>query len=164
MNRKIGFSTGVMFHVYNAMSANIINISSDIGCAALELNVHTFPEHVNSLLGLSDDNVMFRQQLSCANMDSLSCHLPCNINYICKVHDDVISAKRSLQNIGIFSGVTKLVNYVVVHPDLVVDWDIFDDFPIAVAIENMDNRKNTFRTLQELRDFFSKISTIQISI
>ncbi len=153
MERKIGFSTGVMFHNYYAMSFDIVNIACDIGCTALELNIHEAPKHVDSLLGLGDDDIMFRQYLSRVNnLDYLSCHLPCNICY----RYESSNVERILQNVIVFSGMTKLVKYVVLHPDLVVDWEIFDDFSIPIAIENMDNRKNTFRTLQELRDFFQK--------
>lgn len=156
MKRSIGFTTGSMFHTYSSMSHDIVDICCDINCTAMELNVHKSPEHVDTLLGLNESSIMFRSHLTGVNMP-ISVHLPCNIRYF--YNDDICDKTnvwRLLRNLEIFCGITKDISHVVVHPDLVDDWNVFDEFSIPVAIENMDNRKKSFRTLQELREFFHK--------
>lgn len=156
MKRIIGFSTGVLFHTISSTSFNMLDICCDVGCTVMELNIHKSPKHIDVLLGLNESAIMFRGYLTGVNMP-ISIHLPCNIRYL---HNDDICDRtniwRLLQNLEMFCGITKDIDYVVVHPDLVDDWDVFDEISIPVAIENMDNRKKSFRTLQELRDFFQK--------
>ena len=136
----------------------MIDICWSMYCSAIELNMHELPKHVNPLLGLRDEDIAFRKHLIFAKgIQTLSTHLPCNIRY---PHGNDMCDEKDvmwlLQSLKIFNGITKKINYVVVHPDLVDDWGVFDKFVIPVAIENMDNRKMSFRTLQELREFFQK--------
>ena len=42
------------------------------------------------------------------------------------------------------------------HPDIVDNWDIFDKYKMNWAIENMDSRKERFKTVEELAEFFGK--------
>lgn len=46
---------------------------------------------------------------------------------------------------------------VVLHPDAVSNWDLWNDFGNLVCIENMDKRKSTGRTAQELSKVFGKL-------
>ena len=45
-------------------------------------------------------------------------------------------------------------NLILVHPDLVEDWKIFDQYKLNWAIENMDNQKQRYKTSKELSAFF----------
>jgi hypothetical protein len=45
---------------------------------------------------------------------------------------------------------------VVIHPDRVLDWNVFKDYSFSVAIENMDNRKPWGQTVNDLRSLFAE--------
>ncbi|MHB8903535.1 MAG: hypothetical protein ACYC40_00295, partial [Patescibacteria group bacterium] len=42
------------------------------------------------------------------------------------------------------------------HPDLVDDWSVFNGIKINWAIENMDDRKNNFKNVEDLQTFFNE--------
>jgi hypothetical protein len=79
-----------------------------------------------------------------------SIHLPADIRY-----KNDAATKEILERAANFYRAVS-ADLVLVHPDLVDDWSVFAQFPLAWAIENMDNRKRSFRSPNDLLCFFKQ--------
>lgn len=53
----------------------------------------------------------------------------------------------------------KKINFThaVIHPDRVEDWSIFKQYSFPIAVENMDDRKTSFRDVESMSKFFEKV-------
>lgn len=77
--------------------------------------------------------------------------LPCDLKY---KKDDITN--------NFLKEISKYYNQIgaslaVVHPDLVEDWNVFDNYPaIDWAIENMDRKKTSYKYTKDLKNFFNK--------
>jgi len=137
--RKIGFCHGATFKIHDPFIAENINLFKKCGCNAIEVNCHTIDEvdKLNSLLPLIDA------------FEYVSLHMPVRLKY--RNDRDTFDLLKKLssyyQKIG--------AKLAVVHPDLVEDWDVFDSFPtVNWAIENMDDRKARYKSVDDLKKFF----------
>lgn len=137
--RLIGFAHGVAHKILDVYSTENIGLFKICGCNALEINCHSVEEteKLNKLLPLI------------TNFKYISLHLPSNIKY--KNDDTIHALLKKFRNFYVRSG----AKLIVVHPDVVEDWSVFDNYPISWAIENMDDRKDSFKNADDLRIFFT---------
>lgn len=136
----IGFNHGTLYRVMDKYSPENIDIFADCSTDLLEVSCMRINE-VSQLAKIVPLVERFHRK---------TIHLPTDIRYA----DD--EATRSLlTNICSFYG-TIGAELAVVHPDLIDDVRVFDDFPVAWAIENMDHRKTCFRNAEDLQAFFTE--------
>jgi len=139
--RKIGFSHGTIYKIIEKYQPSSIKIFKESGSNAIEICLYNASE-VEQLANIKEEVLDFSYK---------SIHLPTqNIVY-----------KNDIQTLELLDKIEKFYNeinasLVLVHPDLVEDWNVFDNYKINWAIENMDNRKNKYKTMEELKEFFSK--------
>jgi len=140
MNRLIGFSTGVMFASMGPVSEAIFQIIHSIGCNHVEIHAHN-EEHVDELS--CNEEVLGAYVYE--RFKSRSVHLPAM----------AIDSDNALYFGRATSMFLSQDACIVIHPDFKHDFDeITTFFPRGVAVENMDNRKKAFRTLQDMRNLF----------
>ncbi len=147
MKRLLGFSTGAVHNFMNTFSDETIELFRDLGCNALEINCHSYSRSICQLESLEFLKCMAKNK---KYFQHLSVHLPSNIRYYPENGSD---GHFTLYHTTLFHFRNKL-DYILVHPDTVDDWDFFADCKFPVAIENMDNRKKSFRYLGGLLKFF----------
>lgn len=46
---------------------------------------------------------------------------------------------------------------VVIHPNLVEDWDVFSNYNLPFAFENMDHNQNFARDVKDMKEVFSNV-------
>jgi len=136
--KQIGFCHGVLFKTRDVYLEENIDVFKKCGCNAIEINCHSYLE-VEKLEGMLSYLEGF---------DYVSIHLPRDIKY--KNDDKTKSLLAKIDDFYMKSG----AELAVVHPDLVEDWSVFDDYSINWAIENMDDRKKSFKYYNDLRKFF----------
>lgn len=136
--RKIGFCHGDLFKIHDVNTKENIEILKACGSNAIEINCHHAGEMelINTLIPFIK------------NFEYISMHTPGNIRYGNNLENREILSK--LENL--YSSVG--AKLVVVHPDLVDNWDVFNDYKINWAIENMDARKESFKDVASLKNFF----------
>ncbi len=141
MKRIIGFSTGVLYHAIDSISEQMFNIIYDVGCNHVEIHAHN--EAQLDVLMCNE-----RSLGACVykRFHSRSVHLP-------MMSIDKDNALYFARAITLFLSSHA---FAVMHPNFTHDFDEIEAFFERIAIENMDNRKMSFRTLQELREFFQK--------
>jgi len=138
--RQIGFSHGVLFKMGDVYTTENMQWFLDCGCNAIEVNCH----HAKEFSFLA--NIVSSVQ----NFDYKSIHAPVDVRY-----DDNQATKELLKKIENFYHEIE-ARLVVVHPGLVDDWKVFDNFKINWAIENMDDRQTNFKNTADLIEFFSQ--------
>lgn len=129
--QKIGFSHGVLYKVMDNYTKEAFDIFTQNGSKIIEICVAKIKEldRLNKIIPFI------------RNYPYKSIHLPTDIEY------DKDKATRNVL-ICISSFYKKIgANLALVHPDLVRDWNIFEGYPLDWAIENMDNRKKSYRNL-----------------
>lgn len=66
------------------------------------------------------------------------------------------NTKKILEKIGQINEMYKL-NNIVIHPDLVEDWTVFNDFRnLPISIENMDNNKDFWINIKDIKKILDK--------
>ncbi len=135
---KLGFSHGVLFRLMEVYSAQAIQIYKDLSSSAIEIccNKAEDVDKLETLIPLVQD---FKHR---------SIHLPCHNRYA-----NNAQTRELLDKLGDFYFAVK-ARLALVHPDLVDDWEVFKDFPLNWAVENMDNRKNVFKVPADFISFF----------
>ncbi|MFA6184066.1 MAG: hypothetical protein WC682_03110 [Parcubacteria group bacterium] len=152
--RPIGFSTGTFFKFLDPIVKEAVYFVQDFGCDTIEINWHrkeSQPPHKN--LGTLIDK----------QFQYVSLHLPVNMSDgsgIFKANEILNRAYRFFSQCHAFS-------HAVIHPNLIVDWDEFyqmfnHNLALPLAIENMDDRKKSFRDLPSLLEFFKKYPAISL--
>jgi hypothetical protein len=137
--RLIGFTHGCTFKIMDVYSKENIELFTKCGCTAIEVNCHSV-EEVEKLPRILQFVKYF---------EYVSVHFPCNLRY-----KDDVATHTILDKVVEYY---KLINakLAVIHPDLVDDWSVFDKYTdVNWAIENMDDRKTSFKTVLELENFF----------
>jgi hypothetical protein len=138
-NLIIGFSLGVTARLIEPYSQANVNILARCGANAMEINLH----HVENI-GLLTNIFPLPETIH-----YLSFHAPGNVRY-----GDNSKTRQLLTEIE--SKYHKYnIKLIVVHPDLVDDWQVFNDFKVNWAIENMDDRKDSYQDLLSLESFFA---------
>jgi hypothetical protein len=137
--RKIGFSHGVLFKIHEAYTKENIQLFTDCGCTALEINCHSIQD-IDSF-----DSIY--PYLN--NFERLSIHLPSSIRY--KNNEETRNVLKRIENFYFKIN----AQLAVVHPDVVDDWEVFNEFKIDLGVENMDDRKKIFREVSDFKNFFA---------
>lgn len=147
MDKMIGFSTGACHLFPRKLSIReIITLTHDMGCNAIEINWHSAHKEKPTVI----DTKHLRGHF----FDNVSLHLPVDIDYLDNTTTQMVLAHTS----------TLLSSYhfksVVVHPNNVKDWRMFKVdskyFNTPVSIENMDNRKDSFKDLDSFVGLLEK--------
>jgi len=136
--RNIGFCHSVLFKIYNVYTEKNIKLFLNCGCNAIEINCH----HVKEI-ELINDILPFIK-----DFNYISLHAPCDVRY-----DDNGETHTLLKKLETFYALAN-AQLIVVHPDLVDDWRVFNNSPMNWAIENMDNRKEHYKNVSDLKNFF----------
>lgn len=124
-----------------------------LGCNAIEINWHNInswpPKNIGKMIN--------------GHFQCVSLHLPVDI------HDGsgIFKTMEILNRASKFFIQCRSFEYMVIHPNLIANWDKFypmfnHDFSIPLAIENMDDRKKSFKDLQSLVEFFKKYPKIKL--
>ncbi|MCX6744788.1 MAG: hypothetical protein NTX82_04655 [Candidatus Parcubacteria bacterium] len=136
---QLGFSHGVLYRLMEVYSAEAIRIYHNLSDSAIEIccNKAEDSDKLGTLIPLMRD------------FQYCSLHLPCHNRYV-----NDAKTRELLDKLADFyfsiNGQLALV-----HPDLVDDWEVFNDFPFNWAVENMDNRKAVFKVPSDFTEFFS---------
>lgn len=139
----IGFSTGCFYKTSLSLAERIRAIK-DAGSRAIELNFLDPSE----LGPMEVEEIRWKDF---ASFSYISCHAPAK----------KIKYGRNRETRGVFEKIRRLndirpFNWVVIHPDVVDDFRVFRWCGFNVAIENMDNRKKTHKTPEELVQVLEK--------
>ncbi|MFC1609071.1 hypothetical protein ACFL16_01495 [Patescibacteria group bacterium] len=151
LQRIIGFATGSLFKEIQSISNHAVEICRSTGGKALEL---TCLKNVQIPL-LWDLNMHATRHFA-----HTSIHLPSDLIYC---NND--TSTRALGLLHEFCKENrKFLHLAVIHPDRIVDWEMINDFSeiIPVAIENMDIRKNKFRSVPEIENILSKYQNLKL--
>lgn len=117
-----------MYKTYPSTSKEIIDICLNIGCNAIELNVASIEE--TKMLAENMDKI----SETLKKFEYVSLHSP-GIKVIFKKDDDT----RRLLNVFQKAYDKFGCKCLIVHPDKVQDWEIFDEFHFNILIENMSD-------------------------
>lgn len=72
------------------------------------------------------------------------------------IHAPTIAYGKNKETEYVFGKIEKIiklhpVDLVVFHPDTVLDFSVFNNLPFEVGFENMDNRKEKYKTVEEMK-------------
>lgn len=135
---KIGFSTGDLLETDFPLQKALDNLRS-IGANAIELKIgFKYEKFLREI-----DNLDF------SGFEVISVHGPKFSRDRNIIPKDVIDA------IGRINEKISL-DWVVFHPDEILDWEIFRNCNFNVAIENNDWRKKIGKNVEDLEEIFSK--------
>lgn len=137
--RPIGFSTGCLYrYVVDTYSAEALEIISRQGLGAIEV-MCADAEHIKCL----PEMIPMVKKFSVKSL-----HLPVDVKYG--------NNRETRQLLGALNEFYQAIGatLTVVHPDQVVNWDVFKGRPMRLAVENMDCRKKNFRLANDFAEFF----------
>ncbi len=135
----IGFSHGVCHKFIDPFSVENINNLKNSKINAIEIHLHSYKD-LSKLKIINESIKDFKYK---------SIHLPCDLKY----EDDDLNHNflKKIQDYYISIN----ANLIVVHPDIVLDFSIFDKYNLMIkAVENMDNKKSSFKYLEDFKMFF----------
>lgn len=136
----IGFSHKDLRRVTDTYSSEIFDIYENINSEFIEVSCNE-QEHLKDLDALIPSIKKFRHR---------TLHLPTDISYKNDKETRII-----LDEIQKFGKKIDAEIYIV-HPDIVEDWEVFDKYKLNWAIENMNRKKSTYKTVKALEIFFKK--------
>jgi hypothetical protein len=139
-NKKIGFSHGALHKLIDIYSKAAIDIYKSYSKDALELSLvrREGIDKVRNIIPHAKD-IVYK-----------SIHLPSDVVYkndadTIKILDEVAIYYKELE-----------ADLVLLHPDVVEDWKVFDAYPFNWAIENMDSNHSVYTTVDQLEVFFKE--------
>lgn len=146
----VGFTTGFLYdsslsleHQNQNISKGVIEKCLKFGANAIELNcIGGFYD--SSLCDLSHID-----PIDLKKFKHVSIHAPCRNALFAndkKTQEVLKILKREARRLN--------ADLIVFHPDTINDWKIFKNFEVPVAIENMDNRKKSFKAVEDLKKVF----------
>lgn len=135
----IGFNSGVLYHTCHPISKEMLEIIRNTGANAVELGYST-TDRSNQLKNLEISDFQ--------GFSYVSIHAPSNFNYG--------KNKETEETLNLIQESHKKFNFsvVVIHPNLVSDWNVFNNYDLPFAIENMDHRKKFGRTVEDIKKVF----------
>jgi len=136
----LGFSTGCLYKTHNRLAPATFDIFRQAGCNAIELMWHDFGQTQDFLKLQSSD---------LAGFEYVSVHAPI---FAEQTPEEVVEILRILE----LKHQELHFDLVVMHPDGIMNWNLFRSHDIPFAIENMDNRKTTCRNLEDLQKIFEQ--------
>lgn len=136
--KKIGFGSGSIWKIADKYSKSIIDIFKKCSSEVFEICINS----------LSEVSRLSRITGSVKNFAYKSIHLPTDVIYkkdeqTERLLDVVVDCYKEIN-----------ADLILVHPDLVESWEIFEQYNLNWAIENMDDRKEKYKTAEELEAFF----------
>lgn len=135
----IGFSCGDFYRLQNddmnRFSKETTERFYETGARAIELMCHT-TRHLMHLSSGTFDHIK--------KFDHISIHAPAY------AYDDSVGSHEILKQLADVSKIFSAA-YVVFHPDAVERWDVISRYDMPIAIENMDDRKKSFRTYDDVK-------------
>ncbi len=137
---KLGFSTGCLYKNLEVKEA--ILVIKNLGCKFIEL-------------GFSKADRFFSNQLDRITKEDLdgfeyvSFHTP-TLNY-----GNNEETKKFFERINKFNQIREL-DLLVFHPDKVEDFSVFNNTNLNIGFENMDNRKQSYKSVAEMKNIFLK--------
>lgn len=134
----MGFSHGVLFKVLDVNTEENFRIIAASGAKAIEINCHSSKdsEQLNSLLPYIKD------------FERISLHAPCDIFY--EDNEETLLLLKNLEDFYQKSG----AELIVIHPNKVNNWSVFGNFKMNWMIENLDDRAEKYKSLDDLKEFF----------
>jgi len=142
---KVGFSTGA---VRKAVSG-LVSLSPK--AMDFFLGISSTIE-VNCIGAVRDNILPLLDEIKLSNMKGVkdaSIHSPCSD----VIYDDNDASRFILNKMQEASDRLK-ARCVVFHPDLVKNWDIFKSYTFPMAVENMEHRKKSGKTVDDLKRVF----------
>lgn len=140
---RIGFSTGFMHKEVSPVSIKALEICRSVSTEAIEINcIGGLDERGSRLLAIRPEEL--------DGFSYISLHSPSKVRY------DNDDPTRSLLAEIEYACQIMPIQIVVFHPDLIDCWEIFSEFKIPCAFENMDFRKKFGRTIPDLQQIFSR--------
>jgi hypothetical protein len=138
--KKIGFSHGVLYKLIEVYSEAALDIYKTYSKDVLELCLI-----INKDIHKTKNIVPLVEDIA-----RKSIHAPADVVYrndenTIRLLDELASYYKELN-----------AELILVHPDRVEDWTVFDAYPLNWAIENMDNLKPAYRSVEDLEAFFAK--------
>ncbi len=142
MNMLIGFTTGKTDKLSFEQKVKIFH---DVGCTAIELSildVNNIPEVLAGLPLFTQYPFLY-----------YSVHAPAR-DFTFRNDERTTYVLDSIQKMHDALGLST----IVVHPDKIEDWNVFDAYHLPFALENMDHRKNIGQTVENLKELFQKMN------
>lgn len=138
----LGFSTGAMYKTYPSSSKKIVDLCLDLGCNAIELNIASIEE--TKMLARNMEKIKDRLE----KFNYVSLHSP-GIKVIFRNN---AKTKKILDVFQLAYDMFRC-QYLVVHPDKVEDWKVFESYRFNIAVENMSDDV-PFATPEKLKPIF----------
>ncbi|MFA4941524.1 MAG: hypothetical protein WC582_02930 [Patescibacteria group bacterium] len=140
---RLGFSTGCFYQFIHPLSEEAISVCRDFGFNAIELSVDSIND-VELLEKITKGSL--------ANFKYISIHGP--------GHDamSAVDEKEHKRVLNIFQEVYKKIKFdcLVLHPgEWIADWEIFKNYSLPIAFENMDWRHKIASDVASLKEIFS---------
>jgi sugar phosphate isomerase/epimerase len=146
---KLGFSTGCLYKDLEVKEA--ISVIKNLGCKYVEL-------------GFITSERFFSEQLDRVNekdlegFEYISFHTP-TLNYAINYGNND-ETKKFFERMTDFSKRVNL-DLVVFHPDTVEDFSIFENADFKIGFENMDNRKKSCKSVDDIENILLKNSNFK---
>ncbi len=139
---ELGFSSGILHKTScKPISLGALDLFLNLGCSAIELPARNY-ERIDQILQLPQDS------LSAFSYTSL--HLPAEMSYYDEGEmDDLVDLLYRCHDRFEF-------NTLVLHPDVIDDWEAIVNLDLPIAIENSDWRKDVFKEYDDLYDLFQR--------
>jgi len=140
---RLGFSTGSLHKLMDRVSIEAISTCRDFGFEVIELMLHSV-ESVDSLKNLKSDDLQ--------GFKYISIHGPSH-----KVMNTLDSKGHRKVLDGLQECYERLkFDCLVLHPgEWIADWEIFNDYSLPIAFENMDWRHKIASDIPSLKEIFS---------
>lgn len=139
-NVKLGFSTGVLYKDMETKEA--ISVIKGLGCTVIELAFLRIEK-------FSSDQLERIVPADLEGFEYVSFHAP-KFDY-----KNDRETKDILEKISWFNKAVRRLDCVVFHPDTVGDFSIFNDVDFNVSFENMDHRKESYRSVNDMGSLLS---------
>lgn len=139
----VGFTTGSLYKSRLSMK-KVLELYLEAGANAVELSLAT-PEELSNFK-------LDEEMLSLLNkFDFVSIHAPMkDMTY----KDDKKTRKVIEQLRRICDKIS--IRGLVLHPNIIEDFDILNDSNLPFLIENMDHKKNVGTTVEEFKEYYEK--------
>lgn len=140
----LGFSSGAAYKNIPSTSKDIVDVCANLGCNAIEIYAASGSEVEMLKKNIDKIKKEFKK------FDYVSLHSP-SIKFIFRNDEETRSILQVFQE-----AYDKFnASCLVVHPNQVEDWSVFDDFSFIIAIENMGNDVPFFNS-EQLGEIFVK--------
>lgn len=131
----LGFSSGCLYKTHDRLAKSTFDEFKNIGCNAIEL-VCVDDDELERLI--SDVKLEDLEGFEYISLHSPAIHNALTLELLKQAHE-IFNFKR-----------------IVIHPDEVENWMMFERFDLPFGIENMDWQKQLGKYTESMQDIFSK--------